>query len=312
MIAKQKTGVEGFELAFVRGIVMAEYSAIPPRRFKVTSVSTWQLVKGSSSKERPHIVKCRSPEMETFSCYWDNGDFHNLTAPENIQLMYKKRLSEWKECPDYITAGENSCYFNTTYTSIWVPYCIKLLSGNQTYDEKNVNVEDIVIPDPPIGLNWSVLNTSPTGVYTDIEVTWEPPPSADVKKGWVTLKYQLLYKDVNGTKWNEPETPVLATKLPVYALKTCHDYEIRIRAKGPSDIYGEFSETLYVSFGATGLVPCDEEFQVPWSLVIAFGTLGVMVMLSLILFSKQQKLKILILPPVPVPKIKGIDPDLLK
>ncbi|XP_077203168.1 growth hormone receptor [Paroedura picta] len=266
----------------------------------------------STSVEKPRIINCRSPEMETFSCYWNNGDFHNLTAPENIQLMYIKRPSEWKECPDYVTAGENSCYFNTTYTSVWVPYCVKLISGNQTYDDECFHVDEIVIPDPPIGLNWSILNTSPIGVYTDIEVTWKPPPSADVRRGWITLYYQLQYKDVNGTKWNELETLVSTTKLPVYALKTCRDYEIRIRAKRLTGIYGEFSEMLYVSFGAMGVMPCDEEYQIPWSLVIAFGTLGVMVILSVILFSKQQKLKILILPPVPVPKIKGIDPDLLK
>ncbi|XP_054842448.1 growth hormone receptor [Eublepharis macularius] len=265
----------------------------------------------STSVERPHIIKCRSPEMETFSCYWNNGDFHSLTAPENIQLMYIKRQSEWKECPDYVTAGENSCYFNATYTSIWVPYCIKLIGENQTYDEKCFHVEEIVIPDPPVGLNWSVINTSPIGMYTDIEVTWKPPPSADVKNGWITLQYQLQFKEVNGTRWNELRT-TSTTELPVYALMTCRDYEIRIRAKGASEIYGEFSEILYVSFGATSLVPCEEEFQVSWSLVIAFGTLGLMVMLSLVLFSKQQKLKIMILPPVPVPKIKGIDPDLLK
>uniref|UniRef100_A0ACB8EPL8 Uncharacterized protein n=2 Tax=Sphaerodactylus townsendi TaxID=933632 RepID=A0ACB8EPL8_9SAUR len=226
--------------------------------------------------------------------------------------MYTKRQNEWKECPDYVTAGENSCFFNRTYTSVWVPYCIKLTGGNQTYDEKCLYVEEIVIPDPPIGLNWSVINTSPTGVFTDIEVIWKPPPSADVQNGWVTLNYQLQYKEVNGTKWNELRTVVSITRLPVYALKTCRDYEIRIRAKVASQIYGEFSEILYVSFGANDLMPCDEEFRVPWSFMIAFGTLGVMVILSIILFVKQQKLKILILPPVPVPKIKGIDPDFLK
>lgn len=35
-------------------------------------------------------------------------------------------------------------------------------------------------------------------------------------------------------------------------------------------------------------------------------------MLFVVIFSKQQRIKMLILPPVPVPKIKGIDPDLLK
>ncbi|XP_062984180.1 growth hormone receptor [Elgaria multicarinata webbii] len=264
---------------------------------------------------RPQIIKCRSPEMETFSCYWSIGDFSHLTAPGTIQLLYSKRQSEWKEwreCPDYITAGENSCYFNTSYASVWVPYCIKLVEGNQTYDDDYCfRVEDIVIPDPPVGLNWTMLNTSPLGNYADIQVSWKPPPSADVQNGWITLNYQLQYKEVNVTKWSVLE-PNQAATFPVYALKICHDYEIRVRAQGLPEIYGEFSEVLYVSFGSMAVAPCEEEFQVPWPLVMAFGTLGLMVLLSLVLFSKQQKLKILILPPVPVPKIKGIDPELLK
>nr|XP_020639288.1 growth hormone receptor [Pogona vitticeps]XP_020639289.1 growth hormone receptor [Pogona vitticeps]XP_020639290.1 growth hormone receptor [Pogona vitticeps] len=283
--------------------------------FTLALVSTSHSFPTSSAPPgRPQIIKCRSPEMETFSCFWSIGDLPHFTAPEAIRLLYSKRQSEWeewKECPDYITAGENSCYFNTTYTSVWVPYCIKLVDRNQTFDETCFRVEDMVIPDPPVGLNWTVLNTSPIGMFTDIQVTWKPPPSADVQNGWITLHYQLQYKDVNETKWKVLE-PKRATTVPVYALKTCRDYEIRVRAQGVPEIYGEFSEVLYVSFGSAGLVPCEEEFQIPWPLVMAFGILGLMVMLSLVLFSKQQKLKILILPPVPVPKIKGIDPDLLK
>ncbi|XP_028603804.2 growth hormone receptor isoform X1 [Podarcis muralis] len=265
---------------------------------------------------KPQFIKCRSPELETFSCYWKNGNFSHLTAAGAVKLVYAKRnlekLGKWKECPDYVTAGENSCYFNKTYTSIWVPYCVRLVNGSKMYDELCFRVEDLVIPDPPIGLNWTVLNTSPIGIYTDIQVTWKPPPSADVQNGWITLHYQLQYKEVNETEWKKLE-PKAATMFPVYSLKTCHDYEIRVRAQGVSEMYGDFSDTLYVSFDSAGKVPCDdEEFSFPWPMVFAFGTLGVMVMLTGLLFSKQKKLKILILPPVPVPKIKGIDPDLFK
>lgn len=50
----------------------------------------------------------------------------------------------------------------------------------------------------------------------------------------------------------------LATEVPVYSLKTCQDYEMRVRAKGSPEVYGEFSEILYVSFDSKGLVPCEE------------------------------------------------------
>ncbi|XP_039222300.1 growth hormone receptor isoform X4 [Crotalus tigris] len=263
---------------------------------------------------KPHIIQCRSPEMETFSCYWSTDDFPHKLESEKIQLLYSKRLDEeeeWKDCPDYTTSGKNSCYFNISFTAVWVPYSVRLYIADQLYDEKHFRVEDIVIPDPPVGLNWTVLNTSPSGVYTDVQVTWKPPPSADVDNGWLIPFYQLQYKDVNATEWHELD-PKRATEVPVYSLKTCQDYEIRVRAKGIPGVYGEFSEVLYVSFDLKGLVPCAEEFQIPWPLVMAFGIVGLIVMLSLVFFSKKQKLKILIFPPVPVPKIKGIDPDLLK
>ncbi|XP_034296703.1 growth hormone receptor isoform X1 [Pantherophis guttatus] len=274
--------------------------------------SSFSTMKPASGQ--PHIIQCRSPEMETFSCYWYTDYFPLELEPGKIQLLYSIRSSEgeeWKDCPDYTTSGENSCYFNKSFTSIWVPYSVRLYIADQLYDEKEFRVEDIVIPDPPIGLNWTVLNISPSGVYTDIKVRWNPPLSADVDTGWLIPFYQLQFKDINATEWHELD-PKRGTEIPVYSLKTCHDYEIRVRAKGTPEVYGEFSDVLYVSFDSKGLVACEEEFQIPWPVVLAFGILGLMVMLSIVFFSKQQKLKILIFPPVPVPKIKGIDPDLLK
>ncbi|KAM8793155.1 growth hormone receptor [Eudromia elegans] len=263
----------------------------------------------------PQISKCRSPELETFSCYWTDGNIYNLTAPGTIQLLYMKRNDEdWKECPDYITAGENSCYFNTSYTSIWIPYCVKLANKDEVFDEKCFSVDEIVLPDPPVHLNWTLLNTSQTGIHGDIQVRWDPPPTADVQKGWITLEYELQYKEVNETKWKELE-PRLSTMVPLYSLKTGRDYEIRVRSRQrTSEKFGEFSEVLYVSFSQAGLelVHCPEEIEFPWFLVVIFGSCGLAVTLILVLLSKQPRLKMLIFPPVPVPKIKGIDPDLLK
>ncbi|XP_074021348.1 growth hormone receptor-like [Numenius arquata] len=263
----------------------------------------------------PQISKCRSPELETFSCYWTDGNFSNLTAPGTIQLLYMKRNDEdWKECPDYITAGENSCYFNTSYTSIWIPYCVKLANKDEVFDEKCFSVDEIVLPDPPVHLNWTLLNTSQTGIHGDIQVRWDPPPTADVQKGWITLEYELQYKEVNETKWKELE-PRLSTMVPLYSLKVGRDYEIRVRSRQrTSEKFGEFSEILYVSISQTDVefVHCAEEIEFPWFLVVIFGACGLAVTVILILLSKQPRLKMLIFPPVPVPKIKGIDPDFLK
>ncbi|NXR28242.1 GHR protein, partial [Cinclus mexicanus] len=54
------------------------------------------------------------------------------------------------------------------------------------------------------------------------------------------------------------------------------------------------------------------EVEFPWFLVAVFGVCGLAVTVISVMLSKQPRLKMLIFPPVPVPKIKGIDPDLLK
>ncbi|XP_006774618.1 PREDICTED: growth hormone receptor isoform X1 [Myotis davidii] len=270
----------------------------------------------TNSSGRPQFTKCRSPELETFSCYWTDGVHHGFGSPGAVQLFYIRRntqewTQEWKECPDYVSAGENSCYFNASYTSIWVPYCIKLTNNGGTVDQKCFSVEEIVQPDPPIGLNWTLLNTSLTGIHADIQVRWEPPSNADVQKGWIVLEYELQYKEINETQWKMMD-PVLSTSVPVYSLRLDKEYEVRVRCRQRnSEKYGEFSEVLYVTLPQMSPVPCEEDFRFPWFLIVIFGMFGLTV-IFLFMFSKQQRIKMLILPPVPVPKIKGIDPDLFK
>uniref|UniRef100_A0A5F9DD03 Growth hormone receptor n=1 Tax=Oryctolagus cuniculus TaxID=9986 RepID=A0A5F9DD03_RABIT len=272
---------------------------------------------GTNSSGKPKFTKCRSPELETFSCHWTDGVHHGLKSPGSVQLFYIRRntqewTQEWKECPDYVSAGENSCYFNSSYTSIWIPYCIKLTNNGGMVDQKCFSVEEIVQPDPPIGLNWTLLNVSLTGIHADIQVRWEPPPNADVQKGWIVLEYELQYKEVNETQWKMMD-PVLSTSVPVYSLRLDKEYEVRVRSRQrSSEKYGEFSEVLYVTLPQMSPFTCEEDFRFPWFLIIIFGIFGLTVMLFVFIFSKQQRIKMLILPPVPVPKIKGIDPDLLK
>ncbi|XP_023610822.1 growth hormone receptor-like, partial [Myotis lucifugus] len=134
-----------------------------------------------------------------------SSSFSNLKNNSSFFTFHFRNTQEWtqewKECPDYVSAGENSCYFNASYTSIWVPYCIKLTNNGGTVDQKCFSVEEIVQPDPPTGLNWTLLNTSLTGIHADIQVRWEPPSNADVQKGWIVLEYELQYKEINETQW---------------------------------------------------------------------------------------------------------------
>lgn len=58
-----------------------------------------------------------------------------------------------------------------------------------------------VRPDPPVSLNWTRLNVSPSGVSYDVMVNWEPPPSADAPSGWMRILYEIQYRERNSTKW---------------------------------------------------------------------------------------------------------------
>ncbi|XP_072272758.1 growth hormone receptor isoform X2 [Pyxicephalus adspersus] len=249
----------------------------------------------------PRITECRSPQQETFTCHWTYGKFHNLTG--SLKLQFRKLGLNWADCPDTVSAGENGCYFNRNYTSVWVVYQVRLVSDNITYYEYSFTVDEIVRPDPPIGLNWTFLNVSQSSLHMDMELSWLPPPTADVKSGWITLEYEVQIKLASATKWKTYDM-VSTTYLSIYGLKGGNEYWVRIRCKQKgSYAFSEFSDMLIIQLPLR---------YSPWPLFLITGLFAVVVVLAFFLFCKQKRLKLLILPPVPVPKIKGIDPALLQ
>ncbi|XP_044132119.1 growth hormone receptor isoform X1 [Bufo gargarizans] len=264
-------------------------------------------VSGFESKDPggwPSITLCRSPQQETFTCHWTYGNFQNLSG--SLKLQYIKPGIYWTDCPDNVSAGKNSCYFSKEHTSVWVRYLVRLVSENVTFDEYSFTVDDIVRPDPPIALNWTVLNVSATRLRMDIELTWDHPASADVKSGWISLEYEIQLKVVNETQWKAYDV-VTTTYSPIYSLEIGKEYLIRIRCRQKgNENFGEFSDVLLITTIAT----IDPEF--PWPLFLIIGLFAFLLVLAFILFCKKKRLKMLILPPVPVPKIKGIDPVLLQ
>lgn len=238
------------------------------------------------SSGHPRFTNCRSPELETFTCRWTYGDFHNLTGGVKVIFMVRNDLI-MRECPDYESAGENSCYFNSSYTSTGPGYCLRLVHENTTLDEYCFTVEDIFQPDPPIGLNWTLLNHSVVGAYALLQVRWKPPASA-IRHDWIDLVYELQYKDVNKTEWNKLDI-VNATSVEVDFLRVDQEYEFRVRCRGTySENFGEFSKVRYISLAqfSSGRLLDEQEF--PWPLFIIFGTLGGAAVLLLIRFTKQR------------------------
>ncbi|XP_046904331.1 growth hormone receptor a [Hypomesus transpacificus] len=262
----------------------------------------------------PHFTSCKSHEQETFRCWWSSGSFQNLSEPGALRVFYLKKSnsisSEWRECPEYSSSVENECYFNKNHTFIWTNYCVELRSQNQniTYDQFCFSVENIVHPDPPVRLNWTLLNVSLSGLHYDIMMSWDPPPSADVKLGWMKLVYEVQYRMKKSTHWDALDVDRY-TQQTIYGLHTEDEYEVHVRCRmlGFTN-FGDFSDSVFV------YVPggSSKESSFPVTLVLIFGVVGVITLCMLIVFSQQQRLMVVLLPPVPEPKIKGIDPELLK
>lgn len=60
-----------------------------------------------------------------------------------------------------------------------------------------------VFPDPPVGLNWTLLSMSSSGAICDVVVSWDTPPSAaeSVKTGWMSLVYETQYREKDSDQW---------------------------------------------------------------------------------------------------------------
>ncbi|KAM9857919.1 growth hormone receptor a [Aulostomus maculatus] len=269
--------------------------------------------KTSSAPLEPHFTDCISRDQETFRCWWSPGSLHNLSAPGALKVFYLKKdsfSSDWKECPEYIHSNRE-CFFDVNHTSVWIPYCMQLRSiNNMTYFNDNdcFTVENIVRPDPPISLNWTEQNVSPSGLSYDVMVNWEPPPSADVGAGWMRLEYQIHYRERNSTNWVVLEIQ-RHTQQTIYGLQKGKEYEVHIRSRMQAFFkFGEFSESIFIQVTE---IPIKESSS-PLTLVFVFGIAGILILIMLIVVSQQHRLIMALLPPVPAPKIKGIDPELLK
>nr|XP_043868107.1 growth hormone receptor-like isoform X2 [Solea senegalensis] len=278
------------------------------------------LILESSSQEaadvpqrQPHLTGCVSTNMETFRCTWNVGSFRNLSEPGRLRLFFYNKKppltspKEWSECPHYSAERPNECFFNENHTSIWTLYSVQLRSGdgNVLYDETFFFVQDIVQPEPPVDLQWTLLNASVTGTFYDIMLSWEPPESADVGTGWMTLQYEVQYRDLNSDQWTALDL-VKSTQRSLFGFQTNIKYEVRVRCRMLSaEHFGEFSSSVFVHVPSKG-----SSFPVLGLLI--FGALCFVAILMLVVIAQQEKLMLLLLPPVPGPKIRGIDPELLK
>ncbi|XP_048146964.1 prolactin receptor [Corvus hawaiiensis] len=267
-----------------------------------------QIPKERLPPEKPTIIKCRSPEKETFTCWWKPASDGGLST--NHTLLYSKEGEEKVyECPDYKTAGPNSCYFDKKHTSFWTIYNITVRAtnemGSNVSDPHYVDVTYIVQPDPPVNITLELKKSIKRKPY--LVLTWSPPPLADVRSGWLTLEYELRLKPEEGEEW---ETIFVGqqTQCKMFSLNPGKRYIVQIHCKPDHHgLWSEWSPEMYIE------IPTDFRVKdmVVWIIVGVLSSLICLIM-SWIMILKGYRMMAFILPPVPGPKIKGIDTHLLE
>ncbi|XP_008295073.1 prolactin receptor a [Stegastes partitus] len=254
---------------------------------------------------KPALTRCRSPEKETFTCWWEPGSDGGL--PTTYALYYRKENSEAVyECPDYHTAGQNSCFFNKNDTSIWVNYNITVVAtnalGSTFSDPVDIDVVYIVKPNPPEKVAVTVMEDKG---WPFLRVSWEPPHKADTRSGWITLIYELRVKLEGENEW-EMHLAGQQKMFNVFSLRSGGRYLIQVRCKPDHGFWSEWSSTSYIK------VPdyFHREKSV-WVLVTVFSAF-IFLIFTWCIHINGHSLKDCILPPVPGPKIRGFDKQLLK
>lgn len=266
-----------------------------------------------SVSSRPHIYYCRSRNMEDFSCYWHPLD--NISESEEVSyvLTYKKDKGPTLECPDYISEGPNSCHFDSSHTSIWKIYCMNVTAitalGNYSSPQHCLDVAEIVETEAPVNLTYNLYDAGGDELGHNTLLSWAYPKPSDLQYGWITLVYELQYKRVNEPhNWKvksslrEPRVELLG--LPV------GEYTVQVRCR--SHNYGhwsKWSQPLYMTIPAR---PPTGKLLVLVLVLVTGISVVALIGFTFGFVQQSKRIKDFFLPPIPEPRIMGIDPLLLK
>ncbi|XP_051913435.1 prolactin receptor-like isoform X2 [Hippocampus zosterae] len=260
---------------------------------------------------RPHIYKCRSPNLEVFTCWWH--PLGNLTEGEEVNyvLTYSRDKGPKRECPDYTSAGANSCHFDSSHTFIWNIYCMNVTAvmarQNVTSPQHCLDVADIVQTEAPVNLTYQLMDAGGDEMGHDVLLSWTYPRPSDLKYGWITLVYELQYRQVSEPdKWKvkqslrDPEVKLLG--LPI------NDYVFRVRCRSQNyGLWSKWSQPLLMNIPSRA--PADKLIM-----VILVTTISMVAILafSVCVIPQRVRVKNFFWPPIPKPRIIGIDPLPLK
>ncbi|KAG7221278.1 hypothetical protein INR49_017343 [Caranx melampygus] len=199
---------------------------------------------------KPVLLSCRSPEKETFTCWWKPGSDGGL--PTTYQLFYETDKS-------------------------------KFLKPNVP---ENITVQVMKKEDNPY-----------------LHIRWDHPYDTDPKSGWVTIKYELRVQQENSNKWKEYSSGT-QTQLSLYNINLGVTYIVQVRCALDHSSWSEWSDP-------TSVKTPNYPQKIVWTLVSILSAFPVMTAMC-ILVMKRKYVKKCLLAPVPGPKIRGVDVQLLK
>ncbi|KAI2668853.1 Growth hormone receptor [Labeo rohita] len=279
--------------------------------------------------------------MEIFTCWW-----RPIANQDNVTytLLYTTGERAPQECPDYVTGGINSCFFDVKHTQVWEVYCMNVTAHTRTGPVAShkhcVDVADIVEIDPPFNLTYIMLNESVGESGRSVLLSWSYPVESQVREGWITLIYELRYRHfAQPDNWKmkerlrEPHVELL--DLPV------GKYEFMVRCRSAnSKHWSAWSESINITINGRplsdrmlalilvtsiaimaflvvglGIAPRGKRSVTSWSSSLWSQyrhTVDVNHTGGSVDLRHRVTIKSFLLPPIPKPRIRGIEPVLLK